>query len=116
MRANMHFGQKVKCPRGLIGRLITVGGGLSMWLRRFLWLDTTRWCSGKAQPERLLLTRGIMKRYAQKKDKSGFFVNMTTVLPLLGLVGNHTRLFRVGGTNQRPVSDPQNLRNGKTAA
>jgi len=46
MRANMHFGQKVKGPRGLIGRLIKVGGGKFMRLQRFSWLEATIPCSG----------------------------------------------------------------------
>ena len=49
-------------------------------------------------------------------EKYRLFSNVTTVLPLLGLVGSHTQLFRVGGTNPRPFSDPQNLGNGETAA
>jgi len=58
-----------------------------MWLHRSRWLDSTALCSGKVRPERLRLTEGSMKRHAQKEDKRRFFSNMTTVLPLLGLVG-----------------------------
>jgi len=55
-------------------------------------------------------------QYGAVSSKRAFFINVPTVLLLLGLVGKRNRLFQVGGTNQRPFSDPQNLRNGKTAA
>gem|GEM_PF-6070571 len=46
----------------------------------------------------------------------GSFIDMTTVLLLLGMVGKCNRLFRVAGTNPRPFRRPRNLRYGKSAA
>ena len=34
-----------------------------------------------------------MERYAQKEDKRGFFINMTKVWPILGLLDDYTRTF-----------------------
>ena len=65
---------------------------------------------------KILFDRGIWGEVHQEKDKRGFFSNVTPVILASGLVGNNTQLFRVGGTNQRPFSDHQNLQNGRTAA
>gem|GEM_PF-5313766 len=47
--------------------------------------------------------------YAEKEEYTRLFINITTVLPLLRLVENHTRLFRVRGTNPQPFGRPLNL-------
>ena len=58
---------------------------------------------------------GSMERYAQQGERRGLFINMTTVLPLLGLVGTTRGFF---GSDE-PIGDrsvlPRDLRNGKTA-
>ena len=47
-------------------------------------------------------------RYAQKQDKRGFFSNVTTVLPLSGLVGDHTGAFSGPGGHSRDRFRPNN--------
>jgi len=49
---------------------------------------------------------GVVGSGILRHPKRVFFVNMMTALLLLGLVGKRNRLFRVGGTNPRPFSDP----------
>jgi hypothetical protein len=84
------------------------GGGKFIWLQHSSWPGTIRPYSGKGPSAGLCLTGGCAVRYAQEKDESGFFSDVTTVLPPSGFAGNHTGLFRMGGTHQRPFSDPQN--------
>jgi len=62
------------------------------------------------------LTESSIEQYAEERDKRAYFINMTTVLLLLGIVEKRNRIFRVGGTNPQPFSSPKNVRNGKSAA
>ena len=85
-----------------------------MWRQPSPWPDTTKLCSGEGQE--IWLTEGQTVRYAQKQENRGFFINVTTVLPLSGLMGGDTAAvsgFRVPSLAPLSSRRPQN---GKTAA
>ena len=55
-------------------------------------------------------------RYTKKKDETGFFSNMKTVLLLMNLAGKRNRLFRTGGSHPLLFSYFQDRQNGNTAS
>ncbi len=62
------------------------------------------------------LTGGRAVGYAQKKDKTDLFVNMTTDAPLPGLVRGYTETF-AGPRDRRSTGDrPKDPKSGKIAA
>ena len=86
-----------------------------MWRRRFRWRDITALCSGDGHRCDKCLTESPGAKYAQQWDKPGFFINVTTVWYLSGLVGEDTGPFR--GQRNHPATghQPKHPRNGKTA-
>jgi hypothetical protein len=70
--------------------------------RRFPWLDITGLCSGEDGKD-ILVDRGRAGRYAQQKDKTGFFSKVTTVLPLSDLLGPDLDAF---AKSQEPSHHP----------
>ena len=76
-----------------------------MWLQRFPLPATTRLCSAEGHRE-LVLYRGRSVRYHQKQKKTGFFSNVTTVLPPSAHVGDMGGLYGVQGTIPRPGACP----------
>jgi len=79
-----------------------------MWRRRFPWPDIAALCSGDDHGCEKWLTESPGVRYAQKRDKIGFFSNVTTVLASLGPRGGPCGgLFGVRGTIVRRVTDPK---------
>ncbi len=75
-----------------------VGDGMFMSRRYFPWLDTTVLCLGKRLSARFWLTGNSRDGYAQKLNQEGFFINITTLLFLLGLEGDRTWCFLGKGT------------------
>jgi len=89
--------------------------GMFMWHRYSPWLDITALCS-RDEPTEFWLTVGRTVRYVQEQEKCGFLSKVTTVLPLSGLVGDHTG--PVQGQRNHPLTRnrDQEARNGKTPA
>jgi len=55
-------------------------------------------------------------RYAQQQETTGFFINVTTVLHLSGLVRDHAGPFRGQGNHRSTGHRRQDPSKGKTAA
>jgi hypothetical protein len=68
----------------------------------FPWLDITAQRSGDEHGREKCLTEPRGMRYAQKKDKAGFFTNLTTVLSLSGLLGGARAT--VSGSEERSLA------------
>ena len=68
--------------------------------------------AGKRTSARLCLTGGRRDRYAQKGDNIGFFIDLTTVLPLSGLVAGDPGSFQGPGNRPSTPHWHQDARNG----
>jgi len=83
--------------------------------RRFLWRDITALCSGDEHAcKKKCLTESPGVRYAQKLENTGFFSNMTTVLSLSDLVGDHTVPVQDQRKHPLTLNRDQDARNGMT--
>ncbi len=71
---------------------------------------------GEGAPTRITLDQRHAVRYAQRHETTGFFNNLTTVLYLSGLVGDHAGTFRGHGHYPPTGHLSQDYRNGETAA
>lgn len=86
-----------------------------MWRRHSPWLNITVLCSGE-DDEDMLVDTGTYGEVGSRMGERGFFSNVTTVLPLPGLVRGHTGAF---WTSKQPSLTPhwhKDARNGKSAA
>ena len=86
-----------------------------MCLKPSPWLDTTKLCWGKVRPERLRLTGASMERYVQEGGQKGLFHHYDGGITTLWSCGEAQSVFSGRRNNLRLFSDPQNLKNGKTA-
>jgi hypothetical protein len=87
-----------------------------MWRRHSSRLNITVLFSGYEHGGEKWLTEWPGVRYPQKQENTGFFSNVTTALPPLGLVGDMRVPF--WGQRSYPLTPqgPQIAQNGKAAA
>ncbi len=64
-----------------------------MWRRHSLWPNITVLCSGDEHGCEKWLTKWPGARYPQNQKNTGFFSNVTTVLPPLRFIVDYTRIF-----------------------
>jgi hypothetical protein len=82
----------------------------------FLLPETTRLRLGKRPRQGFCLNGGSVMMYVQKQPKQAFFSNVTTILPLPGLVGGDMGAFARPRLPPLIGQWPQNTRKSKTAA